>query len=233
MRLAVTRTSERLQRLRELAQPHGIKVVPFPLTKTQEFPFEWPATIPPNTVDWLVFTSGIAVDAFYRQLGPVESAELKAARIAVIGGRSSQYLVQRGIECDHIASYPAARVLFEELCHELLSSGDIVVHPRPEIVATEPEGLLKIRGIHYVPIVCYRTIASAIDTKVVKTLTPDDFILFTSPSAIRVYHEAFGQPAARPVAIGPTTAASMNQYGWLGFITMKEAHVESILEYLP
>jgi len=232
MQLAITRSHDQLHHLQKLAKVRGIKVVAIPLTKTQEIAFDWPAAIFSGKVDWLAFTSGTAIDVFYRRLIQLGLRFPDGVRIAVLGQRTAEHLNQYSIDFDFIASQPGAQILFEELCDEYLRSGQTVVHPRAEKVATEPERILRAKGVHYVPVVCYRMIPSQINTATVQSLTSNDFILFTSPSAINVYHDTFGRPVARPIAIGQTTADRMSRLGWSGFITMKEANINSILEYL-
>jgi uroporphyrinogen-III synthase len=233
MRLAVTRPQERILRLRESAQARGIEVVAIPLTETEPVPFGWPGTVSRDAVDWLVFTSGTAVDTFYGRLAQLGLHVLTDARVAVVGRATAEHLERFGIACDFMASRPGAQTLFEELCEKRLQPGQTVVHPRAEKVAVEPEPILQAKDVRYIPIICYRTVPAKVDTSAVRQLTRDDFILFTAPSSVDVYHDSFGQPSALPIAIGPTTAARMNQLGWKRFITLKEARVESVLECLP
>ena len=231
-RLAVTRTSGQLSDLKSRAATRGIEVLPLPLIAIHDIPFDWPHSIPIDKVDWVFFTSANGVTSFLNRLDDLNLRLPYTTRLAVVGTKTAQALEQNGRQVSFIPSDAYGQLLFEEFDDHELRPGQILIYARGREINYDPELLFSERPVTYAGIVCYETIAQPVIESDVRRLTEDDFILFTAPSTVDSYARQYGRPIAKPIAIGRSTAAQMNQYGWFGFITMKSSDIDTILEYL-
>ena len=73
---------------------------------------------------------------------------------------------------------------------------------------------LNSRKLDYREVVCYESVERPVDQYAVTRIKRDDLILFTAPSMVRAFHKQFGDPEARLLAIGHTTAAEMDRHRW-------------------
>jgi uroporphyrinogen-III synthase len=233
LRLGVTRATDRLGQLRTLAATRGVDIVPLPVTESVAVDFDWPDGLAVETIDWVVFTSRHGVDAFFTRLQAIGLQVDSRTRLAAVGQRTAEAVLQHSASVDFMPSQAYGRTLFSELLAFLPDKAGIVVYPRARQISFDPAGLFRESQVRYYPIVCYETMPRTVDPVVARKLSADDWILFTAPSAIDAYLEQFGKPTARPIAIGRTTAARMTELGWPGFITMEHPEINSVLEYLP
>lgn len=232
LRLAVTRPSQQLTDLTQRASARGIEIVALPVITICDVPFEWPVSLDASDVDWVFFTSANGVQSFFNRLRAVGLQLTEHTQFASVGKKTSLSLEEHGFSADFEPSDAYGQLLFEEAVDSLLEHGDTVIYARGADVNYDPTELFEKRGIHYIPLVCYETASQTVHPETVARLTSSDYILFTAPSAVTAYHEQFGKPLARPIAIGRSTAATMNRYGWFGFITMRSADIDNILEYV-
>ncbi|MDH3892227.1 MAG: uroporphyrinogen-III synthase [candidate division Zixibacteria bacterium] len=245
MRLGVTRAVEQLSVLSSRASIQGIEIVALPMTHHQPLPFEWPAGVSPNQVDWLFFTSANGVRGFFEQLdgSPFDSAqgevggaqgEVAGARpkIAAVGDKTTQALKGAGWTVSFQPTVANGEALFREFVGSHVDAKGMVFYARAKRVNFDPDELFAKTGFDYYPIICYETKTAEVNQQVVAMLEDKDYILFTAPSAVRAYDEKFGPPKAMLIAIGPTTASAMTNCGWTKFMTMKQPDVDRVLEYL-
>lgn len=232
LRLAITRTSDQLTSLAERAAQRGVQVVPLPIIAIRQIPFPWPRDLKADRLDWVFFTSANGVVAFFTRLAELGIALCDRTKLAAVGKKTAVALENFGLTADFVPSDAYGQMLFEEYADNVAVKGETVVYARGAEVNFDPARLLLACGVTYVPLVCYETIGQAIEAETIAQLTGNDYILFTAPSTVDAYQEQFGKPLAKPIAIGRSTAAQMNQYGWFGFITMKRADINNILEYL-
>jgi len=233
LRLGVTRDDNQLTTLRERALSKGIEVIALPITVSRPLDFTWPARLQPDAVDWVFFTSAHGVTSFFERLPNLGIGLSHATRFAVIGRKTAQALESYGVNSSFEPSESYGRALFEEFAQDEAKSGERVLYARAQDVNYDPSGLFRELRVDYVPIVCYRTVPRMVSRKLVDQFSDDDYILFTAPSTISAYHQQFGKPSATPIAIGRSTASAMSEHDWSGFVTMRKAEIENVMEYLP
>jgi len=68
LRLGITRSANQLDTIQHLAASRGIDIVPLPVIEICHLPFEWPAKLSTEKVDWLFFTSSSGVVSFFERL---------------------------------------------------------------------------------------------------------------------------------------------------------------------
>ena len=232
MRLGVTRATDQLGQLRALADKQGVEVVPIPVTESVGVDFDWPDSLAVESIDWLVFTSRNGVEAFFERLLSLGLQIDSHTRLAAVGQRTAESILEYARSVDFLPSQPYGQTLFRELLASLPNESGVIVYPRARQISFDPTELFSESPVRYYPIVCYETIRRKVDPALARKLSEDDWLLFTAPSAIDAYTQQFGQPVARPIAIGRTTAARMIELGWSDFITMEHPEINSVLEYL-
>lgn len=232
MRLAITRVDGQLIDLRTKAASRGVEVIGLPVTHSEPVPFELPSDLQLESIDWLTFTSARGVTSFFDQLQSQHINLPATIKIAVVGDQTARALKDYRRTADFIPSSTGGKALFDELIEQHLTGGNTVVYPQARDISYEPLYMLRMLRINYVPVVCYQTASQQIVRSQVEQLTKEDYILFTAPSAIDSYQQQVGLPIAKPIAIGPTTAARMSKLGWTGYITMQKPVLDNVLEYL-
>jgi uroporphyrinogen-III synthase len=231
-RLAVTRTSSQLSDLAAHAAARGIELVPLPLISVNPVPFDWPSSLPIEQVDWIFFSSANGVTTLLHRLDQLGLHLAPSVRIAAVGSKTADVLGMNGIKVHFIPSDAYGQLLFEEFAEKELRPGQTLLYARGKSVNFDPQTLFAGKPVTYYAVTCYETVTQPVTAETVARLSSEDFILFTAPSTVDSYAEQYGKPLAKPIAIGRSTAAQMNQYGWFGFITMKHADITTILEYL-
>ncbi|MGE0448258.1 MAG: uroporphyrinogen-III C-methyltransferase [Vicinamibacterales bacterium] len=177
--------------------------------------------------DWVVFTSGNAVDAFMSRL--LLSSDVRAlhhVRLCAVGAGTADRLSRFGIRVDLIPAESRAEGVVQALLEDDDVAGVRFLVPRADIGRDVVGEELRRRGAAVTEIVAYRTVA--IDPE--REGEPDvyrmlldraiDVVTFSSPSAVRSFSELYGAEAVAdllrtmPVAaIGPVTAEAAAQCG--------------------
>ena len=233
MRLAVTRNIERLSILEEEARKRQVELIALPLTRVEHILFDWPADLEFAKVDWLVFSSANAARSFFERMTELGLPLKPSVQLAAIGVKTADTLRKVcGRKVDFVPSDAYGEMMFQELVESHDLAGKTLVYPRAELVIHDPAQFLELSKINYVPIVSYRSVPQDVDRITVESLGSKDYILFTSPSNVRSYQSQFGTPKARLIAIGRSTAKSMNDAGWSGFAAMKTKNVDTVLELI-
>lgn len=231
-RLGVTRSKSQLIELSHEAASRGIEVIPLPVIATHTLPFDWPAGILPEQVDWVVFSSAVGVTSFFERLSQLGIALSEMTRIAAVGEKTADELKDRGCRVDHLPAESYGQILFEELAISVVHKGQTVLYPRAVDVNFDPAELFAQRGINYHSLICYETVSQKLNESVVQKLSDKDYILFTAPSTVRSYHEQFGPPTAKAIAIGNSTGSEMWKLGWAGFSWLSKPDINLVLEYI-
>jgi len=230
MRLCITRSAEQLGDLIAAAQSRGVEIVPLPLTEVEFLNSKFPDKPKLRPQDWVIFTSANGVRAFL-SIVQQQKVELPAKfQIAAVGKKTRQAIEAAGWEVDFLPSEPYGKILFEEFIARHQSTNCRVIYVRAEQVNFEPDVLFESAGIKYIPIVCYKTVIRRLDSALLEGLASEDAILFTAPSSVRAFAEQFGEPVARSIAIGRTTAAEIEKLEWGTAIVMPEPDIEKVLE---
>ena len=232
MRLGVTRPADQLGELANLAAARGITIVPLPLFRIEPVAFDWPLPSARDGVDWLVFTSANGVSAFFDTLHGQGATIDPRIRIAVIGPKTAEALQPYRARAHYAGREAYGESLFSELASGLVHPAYTLVYARAEEISFDPEEILKAASINYIPLVCYRSVPLPLQRNLIDEFSADDYILFTAPSTVHQYQHLFGQPAARPVAIGRTTGSAMKAAGWRSAVALPRPEIEAVLECL-
>lgn len=231
-RLGVTRSKAQLTELAQQAAGRGIEVIPLPVIATRNIPFSWPEDLKSDTVDWVVFSSAVGVAAFFGRLRELGIELSPAAKFAAVGDKTAEALRELGYSAAHIPAKPYGHVLFEELAASIVRQGQTVLYARAADVNFDPVELFAQHSIRYHALVCYDTVPQKVSEGLVHEFSESDFILFTAPSTVRSYHEQFGPPTAKAIAIGNSTGSEMWRLGWAGFSWLSKPDINLVLEYI-
>jgi len=231
-RLGVTRSKTQLTELAQEAAHRGIEVIPLPVIGTRNVPFNWPDDLMPEQVGWAVFSSAFGVSSFFNRLEELGIRLADSTQIAAVGEKTAEALQGCGFRVDHIPSESYGQILFEELAVSVVRPGQTVVYARAADVNFDPAELFAQHGIRYYSVVCYETVPQKVNTDLVQRFSDRDYILFTAPSTVRSYHEQFGPPTAKAIAIGNSTGSEMWKLGWAGFLRLSKPDINLVLEYI-
>ena len=232
MRLGITRSANQLDTIRPLAVSRGIDIVPLPVIEIFHLPFEWPAKLSPEKVDWLFFTSSSGVVSFFERFMQLKLKLPNEVRIGAIGNKTSLSLQQFGRSADFVPTESYGKELFEEFVQTIANGYETVVYPRALQVNYDPVTVFRTKHLAYYSLICYKTMEQKIDPELVTALSPNDYILFTAPSTISAYQRQFGRPVAKPIAIGHATASKMNSLGWSRYTIMEKADIDHVMEHI-
>ncbi len=232
MRLAISRTEKQLTSLSIRAKEQGVEIIPLPLITIKSIPFDLPADVSLEKVDWLLFSSANGVEAFFTRVSELGLKKDYHTRIGTVGAKTAEAVYKFGYTVDFIPSEAYGTLFFPEFIDGPYEKGQTVLYARGREVNFDPLPLFMDRQASYVPIVCYQGIANRLEPSTVENLTGNDCILFTAPSSVRAYQQLFGAPKARIIAIGRTTAAEIENFGWPVANIMATPSVDNILEYI-
>ena len=178
--------------------------------------------------DWIVFTSGIAVDAFMHALldGDRDVRMLKGPRLCAVGSATAGKLSQYGVKADLVPSEFRAEALVAAIKAAGAAGGTRVLVPRADIGREVVADQLRQAGATVTEVIAYRTVPD--DTP--REGDPDvyglllegriDVVTFTSPSAVRSFAKLYGVEAVADLlkhtvvaTIGPVTTDAARQIG--------------------
>jgi uroporphyrinogen III methyltransferase/synthase len=177
--------------------------------------------------DWLVFTSRHAVEAvFSRRPWAALRSERGRPRIAAVGERTAELVLEQGAPADLVPPVPGASALVKALLDAEGGSlaGRRVFWPRSDIARRELADGLAAAGASVVEAVAYRTVpASPADLESFRTdlhAGGIDAVCFLSPSAAEGLASAFGSDDLAPLrghclvaSLGPTTSEALARLG--------------------
>ena len=177
--------------------------------------------------DWIVFSSGHAVDAFMTRLlaSPLDLRSLNGTRLCTVGPATGERLARFGLKVDLIPAESRAEAVVHAIAEAGPVSGQKVLLPRGDIGREVIGDELRKRGADVTEVIAYRTVSLDFE----RDGAPDiyrmlldrniDVVTFTSPSAVRNFVELLGpEPAADLLqstvvaSIGPVTAEAATQY---------------------
>ncbi len=223
----VTRSREQASRLVALLAAAGARCLEVPtieIVPPDDFAPLDAAFRDLSTYDWVIFTSANGVAAFMRRLfGQGQDARaLGRARIAAIGPATAQALREYGIRADCLPSTFQAEGLIEALAPHL-SPGTRVLLARAQVAREVlPEGLSRLGAeVKVVPVYQARP-PQALPPEAEALLQGGkvDILTFTSSATVHNFVALLGKElfkalaeAATVAAIGPITAATLQEYG--------------------
>ncbi len=232
MKIGITRPSDQLAEITEKATQRGVDIVALPLTTITAIPFEWPLENFPDAVDWLIFTSGNAVNIFFEQLNQNDKNLDQNIKIASIGEKTSRVLKKYNQTPEMTSSNSYGKILFAEFVNKFKAQNLSVVYARAKEVVNDPSELFSQNKINLYSLICYETLENKIEKSLVEEFAKDDLMLFTSPSNVKSYANQIGKPHSSVLAIGDTTAGEMRKQAWDKFEIMNNHDINNVLEYI-
>ena len=252
-RILVTRPREQAVELVERLEEMGADAIEAPMIR-----IEPPEDYAPldaacariTEFDWIVFSSGTAVDAFLDRLlaGPLDLRALRGVRLCVVGSATAERLMRRGLKVD----LTPAEFRAEAVARAMAETGDLrglrVLMPHADIGREVIADALRSQGAEVTEVVAYRTVAVEAEREgepdIYRMLLERriDVVTFTSASAVRNFVRILGaEPAADLLhntivaSIGPVTAEAAAQCNIKTTIVPKAytvpALVDAIVEY--
>jgi uroporphyrinogen III methyltransferase/synthase len=226
-RVLVTRTREQASGLAGRLAELGASVVELPTIEIAD-PADGgvalrEAAAAAGTYDWVVFTSGNAVERFMACLR--DARAFGTARVGAIGGAPAAALVERGVRADLIPE----RAVGEALVEVFPDGPGRVLLPRAAIGReVVPDGL-RAKGWTVEVVEAYRTVPAPAPSGGIGHL---DAVTFTSASTVEAFL-ALDLPVPPVVAcIGPITARTAEARGLRVDVVAEEASVGALAEAL-
>ena len=190
--------------------------------------------------DWLVFTSGHAVDVVCGRPGWSGSSR---ARLAAVGGATAARLREHGAAPELVASGPGARSLADALASYTRLRDVHVVWPRSSSARPELAQRLRAGGARVSEVVAYRIepVTSPALGEFRQLLAGGRLaaITFLSPSSAHGLAAALGGPdlgvlvgRALVASIGPTTSQALRELGAAPQLESRGPSVETLAEDL-
>lgn len=177
--------------------------------------------------DWIVFTSGNAVEAFMEAL--LRERDLRALsgpQLCAVGSGTAERLARYGIKVDLVPDEFRAEAVLAALKATGSLDGLRVLIPRADIGRDVIVDGLRALGVHVTDVIAYRTVLD----EALRDEGPDvygmllegriDVVTFTSPSAVRNFAAIYGTEQTVDLlahttvaAIGPVTADAATKLG--------------------
>ena len=173
---------------------------------------------------WLLFTSGNAVDSFFSMLAEerLDARAIGSARVCAIGAKTASALAARGVQADLVPDDARAEGVVAALA-PTLDDGTRILLPRAEVAREILPESLREAGAEVDVVTAYRNLPpDAADVARIESLIDPgeiDAVLFTSSSTVRNLHELLGDQAATRLnalalfSIGPVTTRTAEQLG--------------------
>lgn len=193
--------------------------------------------------DWLLFTSGNAVDAFFSALREArrDPRALGTAKVCAIGVKTEAALAAHGIVADLVPEDARAEGVIAALGPELGERARVLM-PRAEVARELLPASLRDAGAEVDVVSAYRNLPpEASEAARVRSLVDPaeaDAVLFTSSSSVRNLCELLGEDAAATLnqlalfSIGPITTKTAAELGLRLAATSAESTIESLVETL-
>ncbi len=191
-----------------------------------------------GSYDWIVFTSRNGVDAFFdvlRELGR-DSRALAGAKIAAIGPKTSQALMERGIRVDLLPTEFVSEEIAACLRAKSKKDDRILIFRAQEARDVLPR-TLREAGRFIDVIAAYQT-RIVLDPDFAQKVRSSDILTFTSASTVRGFADNLGQDTriatdGKIVAcIGPITASAATALGLRVDVVAGEYTVEGLIDAL-
>ncbi len=194
--------------------------------------------------DWLLFTSPNAVSFFFDRLraAGLDGRALAASRIAAVGKATARKLECCGIVADLLPEQFTGEALAEALLARGVAGLHFLLPQAREAGSVLPEKL-RAAGAHVDCVPVYRNVpAASSGEELRKELRAGtvDMLTFTSSSTVRNCFALLACPDAealrqllgetRIAAIGPVTAATLQEYGMTAHIQPQEHTITALVE---
>jgi uroporphyrinogen III methyltransferase / synthase len=232
-RVLVTRGMEKVDRLPDLLEKAGAKVVRVPMIATQRLASVGDIRLAVDRLDhggvgggrrpWLVLTSATGADLTVDAAGPNRLDDLA---IAVVGPATDAALRAHGIEADLVAPGQVGESLAAELAMSGLDGARVLLVTAVgarDVIAP----VLTASGAEVEVLEAYGSVLPEDAEERLREVLAGprlDAVTFTSGSTVRHFGEALTEPlpSCPAVCIGPVTADAARDAGWTTVITAAE-----------
>ncbi len=194
-RIVVTRSSEQAGELVDMLEERGAEAIPAPtirIAPPEDTEALQRACAEAGTFDWIVFTSGNAVDYFMDCLLAISDVrELKGVRICTIGPSTAARLSRYGIRVDLTPAEFRAEAVVDALKATGNLTGRRFLLPRADIARDLLADELRDAGADVDDVAAYRTIPAPLEREggpdIYRMLLDRqiDAVTFTSASTVR------------------------------------------------
>ena len=179
-----------------------------------------------NEFDWIVFSSGNAVEAFMTRLGdsPFDVRLLNGVKLCAVGPATAERLARYSLKVDLIPAEYRADAVAQAIVQSGVAKAKVLL-PRADIGREVIASELARHGADVTEVVAYRTAAADLEREgepdIYRMLLEKriDVVTFTSASAVRNFIKVLGaEPAADLLratvvaSIGPVTAQAAAQH---------------------
>jgi uroporphyrinogen III methyltransferase/synthase len=227
-RIVVTRSLEQAGELIDMLEERGAEAIPaaaIRIAPPEDLAALDQACADVGTFDWIVFTSGNAVDSFMeRLLAKSDIRELKGVRICTIGPTTASRVGQYGIRVDLTPPEFRTEAVVDALMSAARLEGTRFLLPRADIARDLLAEELRQAGADVRDVIAYRTIPATLE----RDGGPDiyrmlldrqiDAVTFTSASTVKNFVAMLGIDQAIDLlrttvvaSIGPVTAEAAQQ----------------------
>lgn len=221
VRVVITRPRDRSEELCFLLEDEGAEVMSIPVLDIKPPHDMRPLVAAAEGIQryrWVVFASPSAVVALadaMREAGTL--GRMEHVKLAAVGPRTARDIERIGWKVSAQPEAGTAEALLPLMAADL-APGDEVLLPAAEDGRRELEHSLLELGVHVTRVIAYRTPPAALapESLVQLEAAPPDVVLFASPRTAELFVDAAGKERlgrSRAVAIGPTTAAGLEQLG--------------------
>ena len=244
-RVLVTRTANQADALSQKLLAAGFTPVEFPTIQLEPLPWEpldRALAILPE-FDWLIFTSGNAVDFFLRRVDELALALDAMPRVAAVGSATARLLAARNIAVDYMPDEFVGTALVQGLGD---LTGKKVLLPRAKIGRPEIANLLQEQGAVLTEVALYDTVTAVPTPKAwIEFNRGVAALTFTSPSSVRNFFKIMAEYPARLIAplemmlhqtlvvcIGPVTAEAAAAAGLSDVLIPEEYTIDGLVQQL-
>jgi uroporphyrinogen III methyltransferase / synthase len=244
-RVLVPRTEEGSERLVRLLRDRGAEAIAVPTLRILPPLDAEPlarAAAHADHYDYVVFTSGNAVEAFWRALAAQgrDARALARAKVAAVGPKTAEALATRGVRADITATSSRAEGLLEALrAHEPQLAKKRILFPRAEIAREVLVEGLRAEGAEVDLVVAYRGAPPdehgrfALNEALARGI---DAVLVSSGATFEHLVDALAAPDrladTKLVSIGPVTSATIRGRGFAVAREAREPSLESLVNAL-
>ncbi len=203
LRVALTQSPGKLAGLEAGLLERGFEVVRSPLIKTEPLLTE---AVRKRAEDlpacpWLLFTSPSGVEAW----GALEPG-FGDTRLGAVGAKTAAALEGLGGRVSLVGEPQTSLGLAEAFLQSAHAAAPVGL-PRGDRALPTLQDALEKNGLETRPLVVYRTVTCGF------TVDDVDVVVLSSPSAVEALPRGVGA-RARLVALGPSTGAAIEEYGW-------------------
>jgi uroporphyrinogen-III synthase len=233
-RVVVTRRAEQAPPFCDKLRAAGFTPLCFPTIQLEPLPALAlnGALAKIETFDWLLFSSGNAIDFFFRRVRELNLA-LRLPRTAVVGSATAQKLAEYHIYPDFMPQTFTGEALAAGLGD---LAGQQILLPRAQLGRPQIVAKLCSQGAEVTEIPLYDTVTAVPTPGALERLAAGfDAITFASPSSVRGFLHIAGAKPIEPAVvacIGPVTAQTAVENGLAVTLMPDEYTLDGLVQVL-